>query len=320
METQKTIDEFNVIEDRETYTIPRKTKKKEEYSTASLEQALNQKTLTVDTVINILKYFEVDDLVPLYFSTESMAHMSKIMENIKLWQAKRRVLEQQVGFDLSSYVNLNSEKSERLFIFDLAEAIVSIKKMIEFEKSARSSSSSCVHITETIFFQVSQSGLIGLVFALGYLNEFRDDLTHTVDYFGGLYDIAYEGTYEDVITVSIKSGSYNTELWKKNYDHLCFDRMLAIKTLKHQHIGRTNVVCAFSGYAREMVDFMVEKFMDTDIYEDYMDKLPLVLDDIDDRDLKDKIILNLNYAYTKLGDETKTRAKQNTAFNDLINY
>ena len=91
------------------------------------------------------------------------------MESRKLWQAKRKVIEAQVGFSLCHYVNLCNTKSDQEFVFDLFEAIVIVRKIIELWNSDLGYwPPEEADIIEILFCQLSQSGMIGLALALGY--------------------------------------------------------------------------------------------------------------------------------------------------------
>lgn len=297
----------------------------ENYSIESLETALGQKTLTTDAVINILKYLDPVDLVTLRPNAETMPHIYKITNNKKLWMAKKEVLEIQVGFKFDSYIGLNGERSDWIFILNLVDAIVAIRKMEELWlfNTGTDHSDYWMDIIENIFFKVAQSGMIGLVFALGYSKELLNDGDSDVSRFGYTYYRYYDPIYEGPVDDSIRNGIYKTDSWAENHDHMWFDHMLLLNIFKNHYIDDVTVVCAFSGYAREMVDFLIEHYPEdfsSYIYIDYMDKLSSLINDMPNGDFKDKLVHNFNYAYTKLDDKHIGLITQREEFKNLLKH
>lgn len=275
----------------------------DEISLILLENALNDKKLTIDAIINILKFKSVVDLTSLHDESLDNNILTLVFKSEKLWSTKVKYIEQQVGFNLDSYIHFFDDNPLKLFL-ELGNIIFFIQKCFKLLTY-------CIYNgvddykedVMNLIYKCSKSGIIGLVAALGYINKYQDH--NLIDYF--YYD------YADHLNDDAQSSS---DIWTKNWKHMIYDHNIMINIFRQNFYFKCYDLYAYCYYSKNSIVLLSNRYKKSNDYKSKISGIilkyyiePLI------KALKINLFVkvdlylkkNLIYAYTFLTTEDKKK-------------
>jgi hypothetical protein len=271
-----------------------------------LERSLSDNIITVDIVINVLKYMEIVKLVTLKGKLPICKYplISKILLCEKLWTAKIKYIEQKVGFNLLNYVKMkNYTHSE--FIATLSHNIVLFNKAMHLNNYDHNYINKDVYIRDIIssmIYRVSENGVLGLILTLGYGDSYDSPLTYYMfnKYYKKYYTMNYRMNY-----------IYRRGIWKNNFEHMQFDHNLILNFLDMSNldIDLYHYIILFTCFSEKSLIPMIKHKKSSHIYKYFIKRINNVIPTIKNDKHKNILIDNLKIAYNSLDKETQLSVK-----------
>ena len=320
-----------------------------DWSYDKFENALNKKEISVDMMINILKYMDIVKLFKLSLELNHKKYplLCGILASDKLWVTKVKFIEDQVKFSLDTYIKISnndnnisdtskyynflSELYNNIIVFIKAIDIWTHNCMREEEKYDCDRDDLFDNIVSDIMFYISENGFIGLILAMGYANPVLCNNNFSKNLFLQCISYRYERCALTPYNIHIGKHKYNTlyngGLWKRYFTHMEFDHNLTIKICGKDEDGYNfdyyTRMCRFSGFSQNIIQLITDEINNNNnddysgdnvsefILSDFIMEIIDIINIINNLEFKKHLIDNLLYAYSKLNDSDKIFVREN---------